>query len=540
MFLELLRKEFIERKNEGEKGLAAKILSGFLQVLFAAALIALECFIFYSLDEKITKYSHYGTYDFLVLFLFAMFLVGVFFTMVKARNTLFDSKDSRVTMVLPLAPSNQVFAKVVYLYVEAALVELCTATPLWMTYGVRRHYIPYYHIFALLYPLIISFAIVGFALLFALVYQQIYRLIKKSAIAQFVTASVLVLGLCLLYQFILNLFLTALNDSSIGGVFSEDFISALHKARNFFLPVSFLTDALIAKEQIKSDIFFFLGATLFVDTLGVGVTSIVYYHEIKNETYPVDHKKHGKKPLSLVSPTKALIQKEISILFKDEANLFSYTSLLILCPFLTFAVISSLNSIIYDNLRFYAAYFPELVNGINLTLILLFSGVINASASRSMSRENKALLLVKMIPVSPLKQMLIKVSIPLLFSSVSFLLTEIILISAGIITLPVFFSSLFIGLVTLLFTDVFGVYADMFDLSSKKRKFKLSAVNEMIPLLLPLLCFLFFFLFQVVVRLPSYAIYLLASALPVVFCIPLCFLLPKGFQKSFYRMEVHN
>lgn len=539
MFLELLRKEFIERKNDEKQSVAMFVVSILLRVLLIAGFIAIECFIALTLDKKIVKYSSYGSFDFLVLFLFLMMALSILFTMVKARGVIFNHKDSTVTLPLPIAPSTQVFSKVVYLYIESVLLGWVTSTPLLICYGASRHYIPYYYIFSGLYPLLISIFSVGISLLFALVYQQIYKLIKKSDIAQFIVASVLVVTLCYLYQFVLNLFLTALNDSSIGGVFSSDFVNGLHKARNYFLPVYHLMDAVIEKTNTKAGILIFLGASFLSLIMGVGITSIVYFHEIKIGSRSESKEKKGK-PMRLTTPFKALVRKEMDLLFKDEANLFSYTSLLILCPFLTFAVISSLNSIIYDNLRFYASYFPELVSGINLTLILLFSGVINASASMSMTREGKALIVVKYLPISPLKQILAKIIIPISFSFISLLITEIVLISTGIITVPVFLSSLFIGIVLLVFSNIFGVYSDMHDKEGDNRKLKLSVINELVPLVLPFILFGLFFVLSLYTKVPSWGLYVIASLFSFVVLSPSVINLKKRLQKTFVKMEVSN
>ena len=539
MFLELLRKEFIEKKSQEKQSTAMVVLSYLLRGVLIALFIALECYIAIALDKKIVQYSKYGSFDFLVLFLFVMMGMNLLFTLVKARKSIFDHKDSQVVLPLPIPPSTQVFSKVIYLYVEAILFALFTSTPLLICYGASRHYIPYYYIFSILYPIFISIFSVGISLLLSIIYQQIYKIIKKSDILQFLMACVVVVSCCYLYQFVLNLFLTALNDSSIGGVFSADFVDGLHKARYYFLPVYHLMDSVIEKGHLTSDILIFIGSSLLSAILGISTTSLCYLHEIKLGEHSVSKAKKSKST-KLLSPFKALIKKELDLLFKDETNLFSYTSLLILCPFLTFAVISSLNSIIYDNLRFYASYFPELVSGINLVLILLFSGVINASASLSMSREGKSLIIVKYLPVSPLKQIIAKVLIPIFFSFLSLLVTEIVLISTGIITLPVFFSSFFIGTLLLVFSNVFGIYCDMHDKEGDNRKVKLSIINDIIPLVLPLIIFALFFVFSVYVRIPSWSLYLIASLFSLLVLSPSFFALKKRYQKAFVKMEVSN
>ncbi len=540
MFLELLRKEFIQRKNDEKQSVLGLAFSIFFRILLLGSFIALECYIALSLDKKINQYSSYGSFDFLAMFLFAVMLLDVIFTMVKARKTIFDEKDNQLTLLLPISPSTQVVSKVVYLYIESIIFSLVTASPLLICYGASRGYIPYYYVFSILYPCLISIFSVGLSLLLSLLYQQIYKLIKRSDIAQLLSASVIVILLCYLYQFVLNLFLTALNDSSIGGMFSSSFVDALHNARYFLMPVYYLLDMVTIKSNIASDILFFLGFSLLFATFGIGLTSVIYLHELKNDK---ESNKDNEKPLKkkkLLSPFKMLLKKESDLLFKDETNLFSYTSLLILCPFLTHAVISSLNGIIYDNLRFYATYFPELISGINLTLILLFSSVINSSASKAMSRERKALIIVKYIPVSPFKQILAKLIMPISLSLVSLLLTDIVLISSGIISVSVFFSSLFIGSLMIVFSNVFGIYCDMHDMNTEERKIKLSPINDLIPLILPLLIFVSFFLLSVFALFPSWALYLFACMMSLVLLSPSCICLKKRYLSSFRKMEVSN
>lgn len=539
MFLELLRKEFIEKSDEGKQSLFVSVLFLVFRGLLLGCFIALECFIAMSLDKKIVKYSSYGSFDFLVLAMTLTMALSIIFTMVKARKTLFDSNDSQVTLPLPIEPSTQVFSKVTYLYIEAVLFGWMTSTPILVCYGIPRHFIPYYYIFSFLYPFLISIFSIGISLLLTIVYQKLYCLVRKNDIVQFLVACILVITLCYLYQVVLTLFLTALNNSSIGGVFSKDFVETLHKARYYFLPVYHLLDAVIEKANLKSDILITIGASILSLLLGVSLSSIVYFRELKNQNQPTS-KKTKEKKLQVVSPFKALLKKETDLLFKDETNLFSYTSLLILCPFLTYAVISSLNSIIYDNLRFYASYFPELVSGINLTLILLFSGVINASASLSMTREGQALIIVKYLPISPLKQILAKIIIPMLFSFLSLFVTVIVLISAGIITLPVFFTSFFVGVLLIIFSNVFGVYCDMHDRDRQRRTIRLSLINDLVPLILPFLIFALFFLFSVYLKLPTWSLYLIASFVSLLLLSPSMINLKKRYQKAFVRMEVSN
>lgn len=541
MLFELLKKEFIEMRSRESQSKIAYAFYVTLRILLVALFVALECFIALSLDKKLILYSTYNTaFDFVVLFLSFMMLVTICFIVIKARKTIFNVKDSQITAALPISPSMQVISKVIYLYVESCLLQLIISTPLIICYGSTRGYTTSYYIFALLYPFIISIFILGFSLLLTIIYQLIYKQIKKSDIAQFVLASILVVGLCYLYQFVLNLFLNALNDSSIGGMFSSGFINTLHSIREYLAPVYHLMDIVTEKTNVKVDVMIICGSSVLTSVLGISLISVVYYHDIKNEGGDYLTKSNKSREIVTESQFIALLKKEMNLLFKDETNLFSYTSLLIMCPFLTFSVISSLNSIIYDNLRFYASYFPELISGINLTLILLFSGVINASASLSMSREKKSLAIVKILPVSPTKQILAKLIVPIVFSFASLLITVIVLIATNVITLPVFFSALFIGALLIVFSNAFGIYCDMHDLMGDKKKIKLSLINETIPLILPLMIFIMFFVLSIFAKLPSWALYLIASLFSIVVLLPVILIVRKKYKVAFIAMEVNE
>ena len=156
-----------------------------------------------------------------------------------------------------------------------------------------------------------------------------------------------------------------------------------------------------------------------------------------------------------------------------------------------------------------------------------------------MTREGKALIIVKYLPISPLKQILAKILIPVLFSFVSLLVTEIVLVSTGIVTLPVFFSSLFIGSLILLFTNAFGLYADMHD-HTQNRRIRLSLLNETIPLVLPFVLFILFFLLSVLFHLPSWALYLIVSLFSLLVFSPFLIGMKKRYERAFMRMEVNN
>ena len=210
MIIELVRKERIFRQEAKSKSKVANVFPYIFKFVFIALCIALECFIFYSVNQKIEKYSEYGTFDFLVLFLFVIMLVDIVGAIVKARNVLFNQYDNQILFPLPVSVGEIIFSKIVYIFLNEVLTHLIISTPILITYGALNTQIPYFYVFSLIYPILISLFSIGVVLILVVPYQFFYKVIKLSDIAQFVLGTGLMIALCFAYQYVLNLFL---NDS---------------------------------------------------------------------------------------------------------------------------------------------------------------------------------------------------------------------------------------------------------------------------------------------------------------------------------------
>jgi len=531
MVLELISKEIKEGRSSSNKS----IFSTILKYLFFAAMIALEIYIFISLNRKIDKYSSFGIFDFLVFFLFIMCLVDVIFATIRARKTFFKKLDSKITLPLPIESSKIIVSKSLYLYLSSVVTNLFISSPLLITYGVLNHMIPYYFVFCLIYPVLISLFDLGLALLFVVPYEYVYKLIKGKELLQFVLASILVIGLCFIYKYVLDLFLSVLDSSSTGGALSPALVNGLHKGCRFFMPAANLLLPVIKHTNVIQNILIFFGATLLSLVVGFMASSVTYTHMSKNETLTMSQAKKRKRQMIEKNTFKTLLKKEFVLLFRDSGYMFSYTALLIMQPFLTVVVISSLNSIMYSGLRIFLVYFPELINGINIALVLLFSNVINSSASLGISREEKAVQILKYIPVDPFKQTLAKLTIPTILSSASLIVTTIILISTGSVTPIAFWMSLILGLVLIVSLNVLSLYLDMQDRSAKSSK--LSILSPILAMALPLLILGYIMLIGLT-TLKSVVIYIILIALLIAIFLPMFIMFKKLLLRGFNMMEV--
>lgn len=537
MLYDLLKKETANLNNGIYKHKYQKYLVWVLKAVFIALFIAVECYIFLALNEKVDEYSSYGIFDFLILFLFVMFIISIVNSLFILRKLFFDKKDSQILLPLPISSGEIIFSKLFYLFFEQVLLNLCISTPLLICFSATRQLVPYFYIFSIVYPLMISLLTIGISLTFVVPFEYLYQFLKKYDLIQFLLASVVVILLCFAYQYVLNLFLTALNDSSFGGVFNEDFVNGLHNITTFLIPISNILDSIVNGINGLSAACIYFGMLLVFFLVGINLSTYFYNKMNKIDFYKTSDKKGKEKEIKTIKPEVALIKKEFSLLFKDNSYIFSYTGLLIMMPFLSFVVINSLNSIIYDNLKVFAVYFPELTNGLNLTLILLFISVINANASLSISREDKAIQIMKYLPIKPMKQVLIKLIAPISLSSISLLISEIVLLSSGAINWYIFLVSLILGLALIVFTNVFGVIADMHDRCSNV-KYKISIFNNVISIAYPLFVLLIHFLLSFI-GCPVALIYILEILITGILIAPLFIKINTRITKLFALMEVN-
>lgn len=537
MVFDLVRKERYLNNTSNYKHSYEKYLMWLFKFIGIALFITLECFIYLSLNKKIDEYSDYGIFDFLVFFLFIIFIISIINSLFISRKLLFNRLDNEVILPLPISSGEIIYSKLFYLYFNEVLLNLCISTPLLICFGATNTLIPYFYVFSIIYPFLISLLIIGISLTFVVPFEYLYNFLKKHDLVQFVISSILVILLCFIYKYLLDFFLASLNDSSFGGVLSSELVNALHKVVTYLVPLNNIFIAIINKENVMSAWLIFFGLILVFGLIGINLSTYFYNKMNKLDFYQIKENKKNNRDLKVYNINKALIKKEFTLLFKDSSYIFSYTALLIMMPFLSYIVISSLNAIIYDNLRVFSSLFPELTNGLSLTLILLFIGVINANASLSISRENKCIEIIKYIPVKPIKQIIFKLIAPISLSSISLIISLIILVSTGVINYYIFIVSLIIGLVMIIFSNVGGVLIDMHDRLSNI-KHKLSYLNNLFSLGFPFIILLIHFLLSFI-KAPVWAIYLIISILSLVILIPLFININKRIEKLFRLMEVN-
>ena len=536
MILELVRKEFVQQLNQTSRlNKGGKLLKIGGTLLFCLALMAIIVFAYYSLDNTVSKYSSYGSFDFLIAALFVAMVVSLIFGTIKARKILFSERDHQVLSPLPIEDEEIVYAKFSYVILYQAAINLLVSTPILCTYLALNEFMPPYYAFALVYAIGVALFTGGLSLILSIGFEFIYRLLKLSDLAQFLSACVVVIFLCYAYQIVLNLFLSGLASNDGSGMINADLVASIHSMVSFFQPIHLLLNAVLNGENVLPGVCLFIGAILLTASLGYSL-GLAAFKWVNKAQIQIARKSKVNHHDRILSPERALFMKEWDLLFKDSSNTFSYTSLLIMAPFLSYVVISSLDSIIYDNLRYFQVYFSELVNAMNIFLLLLFTGVINSSAALSASREGRSIQIAKYLPVDPVKMVLIKLAIPTALSSLSLFISVAVLFVGDNISLTAAVVGFLSGVILILLTSAYGLYFDMHDKSNPKHQ--LSWLNSLISVGVPALMFLLAFGLDLL-NVPVWLIYAITIILPACLLIPLFINPKKRWTHSFRAMEVN-
>ena len=147
------------------------------------------------------------------------------------------------------------------------------------------------------------------------------------------------------------------------------------------------------------------------------------------------------------------------------------------------------------------------------------------------------LLIIKYLPISPVKQSHIKLIIPLFFSSLSLLVTNISLISFNEISANCFLVSTILGLLLQVALSYSGLYIDLIKLNSDL-KGNISFLSTLISVVLPLVIFLMHFLMSYF-KVNSALMYVLEILLMLIILIILVIPFKKMVNKYFIKMRIN-
>lgn len=529
--LNLLAKDFKLLFGK-ERSLARRLATILVSILFIACFIGIEVYLFTTILKKISKYDQ-APIAYMNLFLAVISILIIIANIYQAKRLFFNEKDIEQLANRPVSNGQIISSKMVFLLIMHYGTSLLFVYPLFISYGIifSRSFIFFY--LALFYPLCSFLFEMGIALILVYPMWLVNKYLRKHLIIRFICALVILFVCCFLYSKVLNLFIEIVANNNINALFTTESINFFMNLRKYEFPTNFLVDIFISYRT--SRIWMYL--LIAIGTFAIGCTICVFaYSYVRNISMKnVTRKK--KQESKLISPKKALLKKELILITKNPGYILSFTGLLIVQPFLVYLVTKSMNTIFSKGIfKYYVSIVPNFLPLMDVLILMLFTVVIAQGASGYISMEKKTIKVMKILPVEPHTQLMIKVLIPLVMSVASLFITTLILLVTKLINFPTF---IFGFLLTLALLLIFSMICLKEELHIRHLKPRSTIRSNMCAYLLPIAYFvitagLSYFKFNIILA------YLIGLVLISLVGILEAIILKKNAKSWFMDLDVVN
>ena len=480
MIASLIQKEF-KSSSFALKLKKDNILNTIIELVLYAGFIAIEIYLFNMLSKKLNIYEN-APQAFLAIFLALVNIALIGITTVSTRKVFFNEEDSMIMITRPVRSVDNIISKIIFIYARTVGLNYIVSFPILISYASNMN-MPYYiYIISALYPLVIALAQAGFAALLSLPAQKIYLFLKRFPIAQIILSLIVIGAFCVLYSYVLNIFMIIVENGDINKIFTTESVATMQYIGKFLFITRFFVPIFSAK-YLWLLLFAFICIALMA--IGVAACSAYYIKFIKNEREGYrNYAGSIKEPKSLNS---ALLYKEFKLIFASNSTI-SFSTLLIMEPILTYIIVKAINLIFKSGVFTFVSSMFEYFNPVmDMMLVVLFAVIVNTSSSFVLSREGyNGIKICKTIPVSYSKQLLIKMVVPFVCSILALLLSVVILVAFKEMAIITGVLTFIIAIVLSLILELVSVTCDLYAPTTEKGSAG-RAIVEIIAILLPVI-----------------------------------------------------
>ena len=479
MYSALLRREML-RPYLGYTRRSKRILSLFSTLVWGLIFTALELVIYVALYKKLDSFSGFN-YAFIVLVDEVMVGLVCLALTPGADTAMFRSQQDRLILgPRPVKRFDILFSKLTYVYFRALVYTGATFLALSVAYGVLSGQPTGYYPLIVVGWLFLSLAVTLIVMLLTIPYSLLKNIVQGKAIAVFIITICLAFLLAYVYSLLLQLFISLIRGSGLNQLFTTERVNRIIDVSEHFYPVSCLVD--VARlVQPGRNIGVFVGVLLGLALVSFPCFTAFFFHHLTHPR-PSISKGHAHRWGVTNTPTGALIKKELVLSLGKGDGVCSYVTLVAVQPFLVYLVLSSVNTIFTTgDFNYIFTLYPQIIAAVDALLFLMFISVINTASSASLNTERNTLRLMKTFPVTPRRQMAIKILVPYVLAAISMLATSLVLWGLGVFTgfqTPIV---LIAGLLAVLALNLVNAYSDL------KRRSPNGAFNALIGFLAPVI-----------------------------------------------------
>ena len=460
MISELVLKEIKQNSFLAKKGYK-KIFSLISSIFLLALFIFIEVILYLNIYDKVNVFANLNASLFSIV-LFILFIFGTISSINMFYKAFFKNEKEKIILgTSPVSTYDVILAKSINIYLKLLIFSFSTIFVFSLTYGLKGELGFLFHCLMFFSTLLMALLMLLLGAIFVIPFFEIKKIVTRYKLISFIFVIVFLVLASLLYASILNLFVNLIRDDDIGVLFTTERVELLNEVAKYLYPVSSFIE-FSNLENMNINFVIILAFVIILYSISIFIFSkyLTAFYEGRLERNV--KKRSSNYQIKLTSLTRALVEKELHLAISNSEGIFSFLSLVIIEPFIIFSVVSAVNLIFSTgNLNYISTLFPSIFLVTDVLLILLFLAVINTQSSLSLTKEKDTLLVMKTMPVSYFKQLLIKVLVPSIISFVSYLISIIILVSFGEIDLISFIFLLLIGAFTIMLLNLSSLYNDL-------------------------------------------------------------------------------
>ncbi|MBE6634569.1 MAG: hypothetical protein E7617_00020 [Ruminococcaceae bacterium] len=477
--LTLLIKDFKLLFSTG-KSKARRFLDGIFSVIMTALIIAIEVFLFSAILTKIKSYSG-APETFTCLFLAVISVLMMANGVLKAMKLFFNKKDIDQLANHPVSDGMMISSKLIFLFLNHYATAFLFTFPIFTAYGIIFRKTAWFFYMAIFYPVASFLFEVGVALLLVYPVWLLIEYLKKHVALEFAVAVVLLFAGATIYSIVLSAFVDMVANNDLNLIFTDESITKISKITSRLVPINFLVDFFIKGSRLKMTPYVCISLGIFI--LGTAVTVFMYGY--------IRHVAPQRKQRERIFKFRgrkvniALALKELALITKNPDFIFSFSGLLAVEPFLLYLIVVAMSTIFTSGtFMYYVSLFPDFTSMISVFLVMMVTLIISSGANRYISMEASTIKNLKTIPISPKRQLIIKVLIPFIMSETA-LVISILVILIGRAASPLVCLFAFLLSTVLLF--VFDLIAMREELHIRHAKPRSTFMSSLFAYLLPIM-----------------------------------------------------
>ena len=421
-YLTLFRLEL--KSRFGTKGTGKPLLTALKIAVFVVLIGLVYAAYIFGVKQLVEMFHLYEmSTEFLILFIAISQLIFVIFGTSSVIKNLFRSGDNELMMRFPVSPGAVFASKISIFVLYQVIFTLALELPVFIIFGLTTlQGWTYYALLPVVLVFLIAFPL-AVANLLAIPVMRITARMKNMFTLSLLISVILVAAAFAIYMRVIQGVVNYMKEEAMG-FFSKETLVIVAQVAKYIYPSNWFAYMLIGEWRVGASLLsllvvaafsvgaFFLNKKLYLDTILRDI-------EGSGATFTIVTRNHVR------SPAWATFCREFLEIFRSSNYSFQYLCMAVSAPIMVYYC-NRLAASMGEN-----TIGKVIVPALAMMVMMIFCAIILSFAASSVSREGDNFYLTKIAPVSYRTQILIKIALYLVVSTISILVTAVMVWVTG-------------------------------------------------------------------------------------------------------------